>query len=72
MVWFGVVAYGDVMCGKAMNFSTKKETYLPKEKPKEEFKISECKLKKELGCFPTINGTVFECPDTDTCPESSK
>lgn len=38
------------------------------EKPKE----GSCKLKKEMGCFPTVDGIVFECPDTDTCSESSK
>lgn len=34
--------------------------------------IVECKLKKERGCFPSVAGTVFECPDIYTCPESSK
>lgn len=31
-----------------------------------------CKLKKDSGCFPIVYGIQFECPDTDTCPESSK
>ena len=34
--------------------------------------IEECKLKKQSGCFPSVSGVIFECPDIDTCPESSK
>ena len=34
--------------------------------------IDMCKLKKERGCFYSITGISFECPDIDTCPESSK
>ena len=31
-----------------------------------------CRLKEKEGCFPTVGGIVFECPDIDTCPESAK
>ncbi len=31
-----------------------------------------CQQKIEQGCFPTIAGTVFECRDSNTCPESAK
>ncbi len=34
--------------------------------------IEECKQKKDMGCFPSVSGIVLECPDIDTCPESSK
>ena len=38
----------------------------------EETEEQGCKLKKDKGCFPSVAGVVFECPDIYTCPESSK